>query len=71
MTGRSHGVRIEIDAADKSGLGFLSRIDEPHFLVLTETMLGSIPSHAEAIAAIVEQFEVSLRAPERVGFVCR
>src|SRR5579872_4037259 len=68
MTGRNHRMRIEIDSPHECDFIVCAGVDQPAFLVLTETWMSAVPTDFHPRPAHIEQAKVTFRAPERVAF---
>ena len=58
---------ITIDATDKRTGRFQPHVDEPEFLMLTESRVRAIPANADLRCLLLQQRDMRVRPPERIG----
>src|SRR5215207_11530954 len=68
MSRSYHRMRIEINPAYKHRLRFSTRINQPTFLMLTVSRLGSIPADANGRNAFFQSNEMFGCSPESICF---
>src|SRR5205085_1822460 len=67
MAGRDHRVGIEIDSPDERRLALVAGIDEPAFLVLAKTGVGTVPPDSNSGSSNLQFIKMVHGSPKGVA----